>query len=158
MSITREQVADLQPGDVVELICVRDWNVNVRGELRPFPMGQHPRASITGIVGLTLGPGLVVRRADGGVAAMWTDANYSLVIVSRTPRPLYVNHPRTEVKQHDVIRDGEGVIRHCDAAGFGGLPTWWSWNYEPGWKWTHTTCPPQPLTLLVDGETGRCVQ
>ena len=143
MTITREQVADLQPGDVVELA-----GGNLRGAIVRGPVFQDRNGW------LLIGPEQVVRDPDGDPSS---DQRHTLTVVSRAPRPLYVNHPRTEVRKHDVIRDGEGVIRHCDAGGFGGEPTWWSWNYQPGWKWTHTTMPPQPLTLLVDGETGQVV-
>lgn len=145
--ITREQVADLQPGDVVELISVQDWNVNVRGELRRLSVDP---ASLSNIDALTLGPGLVVRRSDGAVAAMWLDGHYSLVVVHRAPR-LYVNHPRIRPVAGDVARA-------ADQAG----TAFYVWQGSGPFRWIwpngHTAEPGHSgLLLLVDGETGQVV-
>jgi hypothetical protein len=143
--ITREQVADLQPGDVVEL---------------SFPSGSTIRGALTREGYSNSGLGITsahwtVRSASGEVPPFIVDC--SLTVVSRAPRPLYVNHPRTEAREHDVVRDGAGVIRHHGPVSESADATWWAWELQAGFRWTWTSEPAQPLHLLVDGETGQVV-
>jgi hypothetical protein len=145
--ITREQVAELQPGDIIEVFDTRN-GVSVRGKVYnysgPIWIGNP------GHTQLTVASGELVGWAREDVA--------SLKVITRAPRKVYVNSDRTEVRQHDVIRDGEGVIRHQGPVSDVTDAAWWSWEVDPGFRWTWTSTPPQPLTLLVDGETGEVVK
>lgn len=79
-----------------------------------------------------------------------------MVVVSRAPRPLYVNHDRTEPVPGDVVRDADNQndartwSRNID-----GFSNEWHSNranhYVPREKL------PARLRLLVDGETGQVV-
>lgn len=142
MNITREQVADLQPGDVVRLVQVCE---------------DGSRYIFEGPVRADGGSALVFAdwwlRTDTGDVPEWVD---ELTVVSRAPRPLYVNHDRTEPVTGDVVRDGEGVVRWVARVATG-VPSYWSHDYQPSSGWTHHRNPPKPLTLLVDGKTGQIV-
>jgi hypothetical protein len=132
--ITRAAVADLREGDVVEL--------------------RHPGwqgAVVTGPVYLG-GGGLWVasHRLVGGP---WASL-LQVTVVSRAPRPLYVNHPRTEPVAGDVVRDADN-------------DEWNGWLYlrSNNGRWLDSSrgewfekAMPARLRLLVDGETGQVVQ
>ncbi|MCU1617357.1 MAG: hypothetical protein JWO98_4897 [Frankiales bacterium] len=135
--ITREQVKDLQPGDVVE-VTHADWpdGTVVRG-----PLWMHD--------GETLQVSrIVIRHWDGRHPY---DTGLTLTVISRAPRPLYVNHPRTEPVPGDVVRedDPEGATTWL----MDSFRTWQSkdstHDQDRGFEW--------PLRLLVDGETGMTV-
>jgi hypothetical protein len=136
MSITRGQVADLQRGDVVELRWPNHPDVVVSGPLRPRGGGQW------------VGPVPVI-----GPSGEMHDG-IDLTVVSRAPRPLYVNHPRTEPVPGDVVRDADGnagvtwVLADTDRR------PWISPALE---TWVKQEELPARLRLLVDGETGMTV-
>jgi hypothetical protein len=132
MSITREQVADLRVGDVVELIFA-DMSV-LRGTLRED----------------------VVRNAIGFPEAGWTVRDsrgeppfgaekMELAVIERAPRPLYVNHDRTEPLPGDVIHASDGTLSRA-------FRTNGEWIWPNG---TRARPGEPPYTLLVDGETGQ---
>jgi hypothetical protein len=152
VTITREQVADLREGDVVELASDRWGGASMRG-----PLVQNSYGDLTvGRIGYTTAPrGFVVRTRDGSPSG-WADA-HTLTVVSRAPKPMYVNHPRTRPARGDVVR---GVDQH-------GGPCW---DYVGGeirpWSTVGTIgfdtrrCRddlPTRLLLVIDGETGRVV-
>jgi len=132
MSITREQVADLRPGDVVDLVTRERITVAqvVDGEAYPY-------------IG------------DGSAPEL-----LSLTVISRAPRPLYVNHDRTEPVAGDVVRDadgGDGRVWIVDASGD-------CWTPHAGTVYMKGATLdrlgitlPDRLRLLVDGETGQVV-
>lgn len=133
MTIPREQVADLQPGDVVEL-RFRSGSI-VRGPLTRFGPGL-------GIADV----GRSVR--DGG--GYPPDAE-GLTVISRAPRPLYVNHSRTTPVVGDVVRSADPANNQ--------------WMLISRGRWVSidgNACArkelPQRLVLLVDGLTGAVVQ
>jgi hypothetical protein len=135
VTITREQVADLQPGDVVEMVASH------------WPEGTSWRGPLYGSGGeLRVAGGLV--RYDNGDPM--DDARWSLTVVSRAPRPLYVNHPRTEPVPGDVVREDDPE----------GAATWLMDSFGT-WQSKDSTCRPEHmegrLRLLVDGETGQVV-
>lgn len=145
--ITREQVADLQPGDVVELRHRLFPEVTLRGPI-----------SASGSRGydLVLPPVWIRDRSGepGEDMEMWG----TLTVISRAPRPLYVNHPRTEPVPGDVVRDAD----EADSE----LVWWFDPNNANGRRpWTASRWPgfysrqelPARLRLLVDGETGQAV-
>jgi hypothetical protein len=140
--ITRKQVADLQPGDVVEVIetcCGAE--ISHRGPLRK----EQGRA-------LALGDVVVI--SEDGTPRRWF---HSLTVVSRAPRPLYVNHPRTEPVPGDVVDYSDG---HFD-----GIGPWFAHRAREGSDlfWMSPAGPvlgkmPFPMRLLVNGENGQTVQ
>jgi hypothetical protein len=142
--ITREQVADLQPGDVVEYRR-DDWP---EGALVRGPVEQagprEPMYVLKGIFGIA--------EWDG---SPFEGRSSSLTVISRAPRPLYINHPRTEPVQGDVVRDEGGaglalfICTHDDEE------TWW---LNAGADWiAPAEMQDKRLRLLVDGETGQVV-
>ena len=140
--ITREELADLRPGDVVELTDTRYPGVVTSGPLRD-DAGE-----------LLLGA-FTVRAFDGLPAH---PRQRTLTVVSRAPRPLYVNHPRTEPVAGDVVRDadddtGDQRTWMLDAGGHVRTP--WRCGFIGG-SYTRGDLPAR-LRLLVDGETGQAV-
>jgi len=147
MAITREQVADLQPGDVVRLIC------------DAWPAG----AALEGAVSLNKSDVLIVRlpdrdgqywlrQSDGSV---FDGKNRTLTVISRAPRTLYINHPRTEPRAGDVAKDATGTE-----------PSGHTWHYlgdeEDGYYWWRfddrmRNGQPKVMRLLIDGEIGEVV-
>jgi hypothetical protein len=137
--ITREQAADLREGDVVEATH-EDW-----------PAGTIVRGPLY-LDGETLQVGrIIVRHWD---ARPPFDTGLTLTVISRAPRPLYVNHPRTEPVHGDIVRDCDG-----DAWCFQ-RDEWWCASEDARGD-DHPDALPitsyRPLTLLWDGETGRVV-
>lgn len=140
MTITREQVADLQPGDTVEYHG-HDW-----------PEGHTVIGPLYERAGSLWLASDLIRFRDGGV----TDGNYEggvLAVISRARRRLYTNHPRSEPVVGDVARSVEFDHPHL------------MWAYADS-RWYSITLPaatshdfePGPLRLLVDGETGEVVR
>jgi hypothetical protein len=138
VTITREQVADLRPGDVVEISDVH------------WPNGTVVRGPLW-LDGDTLHcAGEYVRHHDGSAPA--GGATQTLTVVSRAPRPLYVNHDRTEPVPGDVVRDADGT----------GNDVWFRYEFNSGgagWCNLRTQLRnrselPDSLLLLVDGTTG----
>jgi hypothetical protein len=144
--ITREQVADLREGDVVE-VAHEDW-----------PEGTVVRGPLWLMDGETLQVArIVVRHWDGRHPF---DTGLSLTVISRAPRPLYVNHPRTEPVAGDVVRDADS---NDPLALFIYVPDPGEAADDP-WPWLCTDADwkarrglPARLRLLVDGETGQVV-
>lgn len=143
--ITSEQVADLQPGDVVELSWAHDGDpevdVTVRGPLHTL-----------GIRGALFLADYCVRDSSG--SPVYVTRRF-LTVIARAPKPFYVNHPRTEPALGDVVTITE------DSPMDGWRPTW-AWSGKGGWISTRTGTPisgsmiHHPL-LLIDGETGQVV-
>jgi hypothetical protein len=144
MTITREQVADLQPGDVVELRDDRWPEVVIRGPVRITENGDSYAVGELGI-----SPAFLPEFRQPYNAATRT-----LTVVSRAPRPLYVNHPRTEPAGGDVARDADGDLpgRVWVYAGIAGT---WRWAEHP--SEAAGQLKDVRLRLLVDGETGQVV-
>lgn len=143
--ITKEELADLREGDAVELRDSRWGGVTISGPVR-----------LTGM-GLCVGPLLIV--GPDGREPYDPDGpiERSLTVVSRAPRPLYVNHDRAEPYPGDVVRDAD-----CDYP-----------DDQRTWMYDDTRLPwfcgfmgenygrinlPDRLRLLVDGATGQVVQ
>jgi hypothetical protein len=140
VTITREQVADLREGDIVE---VQMADVVMRG---PVHVASN---------GYAFFGGLPLRYSSG--APGYSDC--TLTVISRVPRPFYVNHPRTEPVPGDVVRDAD------EAAG---RLTWvyadprdvgceWRCSVVNDDPWCGRQDMPARLRLLVDGETGQVV-
>jgi hypothetical protein len=142
MTITREQVADLHEGDVVRLSSPAWADSSIQGPLKKGPDGA---------LGLAFaGLGHSVRYADGSPP---TDDRLSLTVVSRAPRPLYVNHPRTEPVIGDVARDADN---DSDTMTWSSLGSPSAWYDTAGYSVGRAELPAR-LRLLVDGETGQVV-
>lgn len=144
MTITREQVVDLQPGDVVEISHPEWAGGRIRG-----PLYKETAWSVCGY--------LVIRN-DGSVSDYLDRGD--LTVISRAPHPLYVNHPRTEPVAGDVVRaDDEQLARTWLYADPGGSGEWITAGRERGeYDWADRDQLPTRLRLLVDGETGQVVQ
>lgn len=143
--ITREQIADLREGDVVEITST-NWGpgASMRGPL----VAKEDGALDVGRIGWTTSRGFCVRRRDGEPA--WGNER-TLTVISRVPRPLYVNHPRTEPVPGDVVRDADGETWLRDSFG-----TWHSPDSTCDAEHQDTGLA-QPLRLLVSGSTGTVV-
>lgn len=138
MTITREQVADLIGGDVVELHR-QGWaaDVVVRGTLRADSCAGEIYLGDYSIFSL-----------NGNEPEWLAFPGTTLTVVSRAPRPLYVNHDRAEPVAGDVARpEKRMLILLCRADH--------EWVDKDGGEWP---APPRPLRLLVDGSTGEVVQ
>lgn len=137
--ITREQVGALQPGDVVRCTSPRYPGLFSEGPLRES--GGR----------LMLG-GSVIRCDDGSPSY----PDWTLTVVSRAARPLYVNHPRTEPVPGDVVRDADSSNdRHTWVKNVDGFTH--EWLAVPGHVYVPREQLPDRLRLLVDGETGQVV-
>lgn len=154
--ITREQVVDLRPGDVVRIVHGQ-WP---EGSFCQGPAGSwwlSDSADPPSPDGALYVCGYLLRREDGDpIPGPWT-----LTVVEAVPRDeLYVNHLRTWPEAGDVARDGTGRLRFV-APAHRERPeselVFWGFDIRPTWGWTFVDRPPAPLTLLVDGETGRVV-
>jgi hypothetical protein len=144
--ITREQVADLQPGDVVE-VAHRDWS----GQKMSGPLKSTGEVTGEYVEALRL-CGYPIRDNRGEpINGPWT-----LTVVSRAPRPLYVNHDRAEPVPGDYARDedadGIRLILRTRGERF---PD--KWIDQDGIERTYDHIPGRRLRLLVDGETGRAL-
>ena len=140
--ITREQVADLQPGDVVEFRAHDDPDVFTRGPV-----------SILGDSGIRLGSHLVLLYSGGNGVGEF-ESQGTLTVISRVPRALYVNHDREKPAPGDVVRnaddDTDRRIWVSDGLDGGHL-----WGSLPEMEHTERSAMPKRLRLLVDGETGQ---
>ncbi len=137
--ITREQVSDLKPGDVVELSwpsLVDDAvTLSVRGPLRESSTGSGDALAVASYG---------VREQDGDPVH---GDRRTLTVVSRAPRPLYVNHHRTEPVPGDTVHPGDGTLSIA-------------FRTVNGWLWPNgkeARVADGGLRLLVDGETGQVV-
>jgi hypothetical protein len=139
--ITKEDLKDLQPGDVVELHEDDFPDVVTRGPLREDG----------GTLWLARRP---VRREDGRRSVAVEDA--TLTVVSRAPRPLYVNHPRTKPAAGDFVRSGYGDPDDTRTWQYDGNGGWWLALCGVGLS--SRDALPKCLRLLVDGSTGQVVQ
>jgi pimeloyl-ACP methyl ester carboxylesterase len=83
MGITREHVADLHEGDVVELIDSEWPGVTIRGPV----VNNAGRYWSVGSFAFTI-----------------PSDRLSLTVVKRVPRPFYINHPRSHPLPGDVVR------------------------------------------------------
>lgn len=144
--ITREQVADLRPGDVVEIGF--DSGSVIRGPL----MEDRHEAGVLRVANVDW----VVRDQGGLLGGGLQRADASLAVVSRAPEPLYVNHDRSEPVPGDVAKAADGSE-----------PSGHTWHYlgneEHGGNWWRfddiiKNVQPRSLRLLVDGTTGEVVQ
>jgi hypothetical protein len=135
---------NLQPGDVVEL---------------RFPSGTTIRGplveEVTNRLGIADAGWDITSRGLTGPQPYWV-GRADLLVVSRAPRALYVNHDRTKPVPGDVVRDADSDSD----------PRTWVRNAEGfsnEWMTTraHFYVPrenlPDRLRLLVDGETGQVV-
>ena len=152
--ITLEQVADLQPGDVIRLESL-DWpsGTSISGPLELSEYGAL-------LLHLPNKQGsYVIREANGSVLF---GPQRTIELISRAPRPLYVNHPRETPAYGDVVRDATGTIRYAVPRTMDRRngPQWWGSIEEHDGEWLHcsTEFMKKPLTLLWDGETGQVVQ
>lgn len=145
--ITREDVRDLRAGDVVELRFAS--GSTIRGPLESF----GPRAPGLWIVDT----GLTVRAPHGG-PGLFPDAA-TLTVISRAPRPLYVNHSRTTPVPGDVVRDADDDGNRQTWQHDGNPDSWWQPGPygSPQRKRLLREALPHRLRLLVDGETGQVV-
>jgi hypothetical protein len=134
VTITREQVADLRPGDVVELTA---GDYVIRGPL-------HASAGELAVHIWTI-------RLESGAPYGGAQPDRTLTVISRAPRPLYVNHDRAKPVPGDVVREE-------DPDG----PTTWLMDSFHTWQSADSTRKESdpfewPLRLLVDGTTGQVV-
>src|SRR3954469_11792549 len=146
MVITREQVADLHEGDVVE----------VSGH--PMQNGATTRGPLYLTSGELWVGQTLVRYPNGSVNHTYSH-RMTLAVISRAPRPFYTNHPRRKPVRGDVADSPDhiaGVGPWLFVDGGDDLDPddrgWWS-------PWGKTVIPlgPGRYRLLVDGETGQVV-
>lgn len=136
--VSVEQVQDLREGDVVTIRNV-NWP---EGATVTGPLYSQDYSNDLFIAGHPIKT----------QAACGTPAEF--ILIARTPRPVYVNHPRTESAPRDVVRDADDE---------GNRNTWFR-THDHGWRsmWTPINRLgrdqlPDRLRLLVDGETGQVV-
>lgn len=142
--MTPEQITDLRPGDVVEYRR-NYWpeGAYVRGPVEQ-DAPDRPMYVLRGTFGIAEADGSPYSKFEG-----------TLTVVSRAPRPMYVNHPRTEPVAGDVVRDCDGDAWHFD------VDEWWCASSEACDEDDPLGLPIEayrPLRLLWDGETGQVVQ
>lgn len=141
--ITREQVADLRPGDVVR---ISGWyDVTVEGPLTTSDVDEHSDA-------LWLGQYTLIRDGVGNPAHWGCQPGATLTVVARAPRPLYINHDRTEMVLGDVFRGVEDDSPRIYVAQ-GAADQVWCTHHGV----MNVGLVPPRLRLLVDGETGQVV-
>jgi len=144
--ITREQVADLREGDIVEMSwACEGGQITIRG---PLWGGRGEQLSVAGYW---------VRESDGApVQALGPRGSRTLTVISRAPQPLYVNHDRSEPVPGDVVRDADSDDANTWVRNRKGFSYEWLNNR------THDYVPreklPDRLRLLVDGTTGEVVR
>jgi hypothetical protein len=140
--ITKEQVADLRKGDVVELYS---GVYTIRGPLRAHCDGS-----------LWLHFWLI--REEDGEPYLGHIKRRTLTVISRAPRSLYVNHPRAIPAVGDVVRDAENdddARTWCYDGDDGGVC--WQRLDDGAGVFDSRSALPARLRLLVDGETGMVV-
>ena len=143
MPLTREALANLQ-GDTVEL---------------QYPSGTVIRGQLTHDgYGRSLGirdADCIVRWIDSGPGITIQSRNAVLTVIGRKARPLYVNHPRLEVRCGDVVRDAEDDTDPRTWVSDGLSDNAWC-ELTSFDVWEREDLPVR-LRLLVDGETGQVV-
>lgn len=132
MTITNNDVADLDVGDVVEVT----WP---NGTVLRGPLGKDSAGR------LALSP-MTLRHPDGGATLLHCDA--TLRVIRKAPTPFYVNHPRTNPVWGDIVRDAEGDAWRRGSGG---------WFMAGGQGLVEDITKYAPLTLLWDSEKGRVV-
>jgi hypothetical protein len=137
--IRREDVADLRRGDVVELRDSRWGGVTITGAVRETALGPY------------VGPLIIAKKDGSDPFDPDGPVDRTLTVVSRAPRPLYVNHPRTKPVPGDVVRDADddSDVETWNTTG----PSWFD---RYGYGLSRSDLPDR-LRLLVDGETGDTV-
>lgn len=145
--VTRELLATLRPGDVVELTSTAGPALTVRGALTHARMLSGRVLPEQLVVGDEQS-GLVLS-TDSGNPAGWA-FGMDLTVVSRVPR-LYENSTRPVPVAGDIVRDCEGDAWQCCEDG-----TWSSHTRSRTRRGdtTETVQMYEPLTLLWDGATG----
>lgn len=87
----------------------------------------------------------------GSFLSSWAEHIDRFEVISRAPRPLYNNHPRSRPRPGDVvIEDGTAWLHD----------TWGKWHSCHS-DWTHDNFIRNnrgKLTLVIDGETGEVVK
>lgn len=147
MTITREQIADLQPGDIVQFRYVA-WpeNTFLQGPLE----GEEASNLYVG--------GHCVRYGKHQPRLPLLTGAATLIILARKPRQVYVNHPRTGPVPGDVVRDADDddtLTWNCVEPDHTNEFCWR--DTGRGGQWRPEDLPTR-LRLLVDGETGQVVQ
>lgn len=137
--MSAQDAQDLRAGDVV-VVAHSGWPEGsfIRGELYEQECGPGLYCC-----------GFQVANSDG--TTFLPDVWAEVTVVSRAPRPLYVNHPRTEPVNGDTVADEDN----------GGADWTWhrvhdEWLRADGASFVRSELPAR-LRLLVDGETGRVV-
>ena len=156
--ITKEQVADLREGDVVELTS-ETWG---EGTVLRGPLVRTERGGLrVGNIGVITGNGFKIVLGNGDIP--YADVR-NLRVISRAPRPLYLNSDRTEPVPGDVVSFkgrvsgttyGPYLYTYKEQLVTGETSRWINArNLIP------STAPLRyagELTLLVDGTTGKVV-
>ena len=155
MTLTREFVATLNPGDVVTMTSVR-WpeETAVTGKLFINDVGSLSLPRPTN-------DGYIVRYADG---EPFLPEQRSIEIVKRAPVPFYTNSDRDKpvagdvaVNRHGQIRTAQPTAAASSSHGMG----WWGWSRDFGgnlWTGEVDFRDGGQLTLIADGTTGKIVK
>lgn len=145
MTTSKEQLADLRAGDLVDFR--RDhWpsTAFVRG-----PLGQSDYDETLYILDGLYG----VRQHNG--SPYYIDSTVTLV--ERGLQPVYVNHSRTEPFSGDIVCDADAPSNHRLTYLFGDDDSYpWRECMING-EWLPRDELPKRLRLLIDGETGEVV-
>lgn len=129
-------VTELRAGDEVVIALGGHQGVTISGPLRMDSSGCC----------LAVGPMTVV---TAGKSVLSQDDR--LTVTKLAPRPLYINHDRTEPVDGDVVRDADSGSRQ----------TWVrasSWATIQYGDFQPSGVLPKRLVLLVDGDTGRAMK
>lgn len=132
MTTIHDRATDLCEGDVIE------------ARHPGWPEGQVIRGPV-GFFGAEL-------RVAGYTVNELPDP-WVLTVVSRAPRPLYVNHHRAEPVPGDVVRDAD---QDHPGIWVRARRSWVTVDGDQVEEWKDAA--PHRLRLLVDGETGQVVQ
>ena len=164
MTITHDQVRDLNPGDIV------------RFRINSWPEGLYLEGPLVGVAkGSDYGrggPALALSEPSGQRYIIRTETGHSwwgeerdLAVVRRVAKAFYINHERDKPVDGDVAVDGEGWV-HNFAPALATASTkrrFWTAKIRGGGYWTHGTAEYTqrehgPLRLLVDGATGKVLE
>jgi hypothetical protein len=141
----REQIVNLQPGDVVQF------------RFTIWPEGTFLQGPLEGDgAGALFVGGRCVRHGKYQPPRSLLNGESTLTVLARKPRPLYVNHPRTEAVPGDVVRDADDD--DSIAMWFSDGQDETTWCTLPRLDIQSRPDMPARLRLLVDGETGQVVQ
>lgn len=154
MTLTREFVATLNPGDVVTMTSTR-WPEDsaVTGKLIINNAGSL-------FLPLPDDRGYVVRYENG---SPFMAIDRTVTVVKRAPVPFYTNSDREKPVPGDVAVNEKGEVRTAQPTmvATGGMG-WWGWHTELGGHlWTDLRCfrpDGTQLTLIADGTTGKIVK